>query len=615
MNHPAHSPLRRSISPSARSRKVLAAAILALLGLCWAMPLPALAHALLVRSDPAQDALLQHAPASVHLWFSEDLNGSASRIVVWDRYRHPKTEGNAQIVPGQPRQMTVRLKPLPAGSYLVLWTSVSAQDGHVLHGFFLFSVKVRGPGPSLAGVSAGGSGQSFPDAPAMASLIAHFFELLAAAIWVGSVFFSAVILPVAATRFDPKVLNGERARSAVLVRVSIGALFLASCVVLALQAYAIAGNSWSSALSCGTLTSVFSVQYGQLWLVRQLLVLLALVSTFMVLRAPQGAPEPGYLARTSSRGSLFHSALPVVLGFIYMYALAASGHAASSTVGTVAGSHLWSLSVFFDWLHLLGVALWLGGQIYLVLVLLPALVMRAAWQTHTHPFLDTLNRFSPVAYVSVVSAGLTGVFSSLIHIPSWYAFFVSIYGRALIVKLILTGLMLLTSAYTVQVMRPRIRRALANPESKVTAEDLVRPLRRWLHVNPILGLGVLLAVSVMFYYPVPIGFSPAGAGAYTMRGNHLVATLTIKPDRSGPNTVTVHLRDDRGRPVKQARVVVLTNMLDMVMGQGLIDLNETSPGLFTGTGDLGMGGHWRLELLVYQPSGLSRLSTRVLVAS
>jgi hypothetical protein len=67
--------------------------------------------------------------------------------------------------------------------------------------------------------------------------------------------------------------------------------------------------------------------------------------------------------------------------------------------------------------------------------------------------------------------------------------------------------------------------------------------------------------------------------------------------------------------VQQATVTVLTTMLDMVMGTGLAALHETAPGTFTGTADLGMGGHWRLQILVYQPSGLTRMNIEVEVGT
>ena len=119
----------------------------------------------------------------------------------------------------------------------------------------------------------------------------------------------------------------------------------------------------------------------------------------------------------------------------------------------------------------------------------------------------------------------------------------------------------------------------------------------------------------MFYYPVPVGFSPAGASAYSARGGGLSAVLKLTPDHSGPNTLSVTLRTNNGKPVRQAQVTVLTTMTDMVMGTGLTVLHEKGPGHFAGLADLGMGGHWRLEILAYRPSGLTRLYVDVLVGS
>jgi len=101
----------------------------------------------------------------------------------------------------------------------------------------------------------------------------------------------------------------------------------------------------------------------------------------------------------------------------------------------------------------------------------------------------------------------------------------------------------------------------------------------------------------------------------TARGGGLTARLSITPDRSGPNRLTVLVSDKHGRPVRQATVTVLTIMLDMVMGTGVAALHEVSTGTFTGTADLGMGGHWRLQVLVYQPTGLARMSVDVEVGS
>jgi len=585
-----HRPLRRG--------KFALPLALLLLALCHAGP--AYAHALLLRSDPAQDALLPDSPRIIHLWFSENLNPGASKIVVWNRYRRTVSIGQATVVPGQPKQLEVRVQTLPAGTYLVLWTSVSAVDGHILHGFYLFSVKVRGPGPSLSGVSQSTS-QEFPDAPTLASLLAHWVELLAAVTWVGAAIFSDVVFRPRRETIDENARAAEERRIGRLIVGALVALFLASGVLIVIQMYTYAGNDWGSAFTGTTLREVFSDQYGQLWLARQAIVLLVLALLWLPLRA---------LTRR------FGAAFLIGSGVVYLYLFAGSGHAASAQIGDVAGTNILSAGVLVDWVHYLADAAWFGGQTYIVLVLIPALRLRNE-PTHTGAFLRILDRFSPVAYACVGGYIVSGVFAAKIHIPSWYAFFQSVYGRTLIVKVTLVGLMMLVSVGTVFLIRPRIRHTMRVEGEEVTRVSafLMRRLLNWLRVNPVLGAGVLLATSILFYYPVPVGFAPAGPSAYTAHGGGLTATLTITPDRSGPNTITVALRNKQGQPVRQASVRVLTNMLEMVMGQGLAALSEKAPGRFSGTTDLGMGGRWRLTILVYQPSAFTRLNVDVEVGS
>ncbi|GAC1626142.1 MAG: hypothetical protein NVS4B2_05220 [Chloroflexota bacterium] len=582
------------------------------------------AHALLLRSSPAADTVLERSPAFIQLWFSEDLNGSASKIVVWDRYRHEFNRTHAALVPGQSRRLQVGLRPMHPGAYLVLWTSVSAQDGHILHGSYLFFVQQRGPGPSLAGVSTGGNAQSFPGALDVANIVSHWVELLAVTLWAGSAAFSWLIVG-RMTSIAEQVRAHEEMRARSVLRLALVVLVLAGCATLALQAYSLAG-SWSSASGVSTWREIFDVQYGKLWIARQLLALVALMAVIYGAGARRSATawritglhanERGSLTlQTHAGGSA--RALLVLAGIVYLYLLAASGHASSADVGAVWSSHIVSVSVGIDWLHLLGASLWFGGQMYILFILIPSMRNVPYSRDNVRAFLQTLNRFSVVAYASVALFTLSGPINGKIHIDSWYALFNSVYGRTLMVKVILTALMMLTSAVTVYALRPRIQRLAATPAGSGhdPAARALHNLYRWLRIEPGLGLGVLLATSVMFYYPVPPGFAPTGPGSYTMRASGITATLILQPDRSGPNAATVQLHDARGRPLL-AHVTVLSTMLDMVMGTGLASLQQSTPGTYRGTVDLGMGGHWRLELLIYQPSGtLVRMSARIQVGT
>src|SRR5579884_1712581 len=91
-------------------RLVLLAVPLALT-LALALPLVASAHAILLRSDPAKDSVLQQAPSQVRMWFSEDLNPVLTTAVVINAASQRVDNNDAHISPNDPREMDVTLHP------------------------------------------------------------------------------------------------------------------------------------------------------------------------------------------------------------------------------------------------------------------------------------------------------------------------------------------------------------------------------------------------------------------------------------------------------------------------------------------------------------------------
>ena len=120
-------------------RRLLVAAVLAA---CLVVVLPGIseAHAILLRSDPAKDAVLPVAPSQVRMWFSEALNPAFSTAVVVNGANKRVDIGNALVSPSDPTEMDVTLKPnLPPAVYVVIYRTDSNVDGHILTGSFLFA--------------------------------------------------------------------------------------------------------------------------------------------------------------------------------------------------------------------------------------------------------------------------------------------------------------------------------------------------------------------------------------------------------------------------------------------------------------------------------------------
>src|SRR3954451_18755011 len=105
------------------------------------LPGIASAHAILLRSDPAKDAVLNGAPQQVRMWFSEDLNPAFTTAAVVNAKNQPVDQKDAHVAAGDSKEMDISLKAnLPPSVYIVIYRTDSAEDGHILRGSFIFTV-------------------------------------------------------------------------------------------------------------------------------------------------------------------------------------------------------------------------------------------------------------------------------------------------------------------------------------------------------------------------------------------------------------------------------------------------------------------------------------------
>jgi copper resistance protein C len=116
--------------------RTIAAAILVGVGLAAE---PAHAHAFLDHASPPVGSAAPTAPASVTLWFTQDLEPAFSTISVTNAAGQHVDLGNVRVPPGQRAELQVGLRPLPPGIYTVHWHVVSV-DTHRTEGDFTFQV-------------------------------------------------------------------------------------------------------------------------------------------------------------------------------------------------------------------------------------------------------------------------------------------------------------------------------------------------------------------------------------------------------------------------------------------------------------------------------------------
>jgi methionine-rich copper-binding protein CopC len=104
------------------------------------VPTAALAHAVLVKSIPAQRSSLTESPPRVELWFNERLEPAYSRASVTDEAGTQIDLRDALVSKEDARRLSLSLPPLRPGRYSVKFRVLSV-DGHVVESNLTFTVK------------------------------------------------------------------------------------------------------------------------------------------------------------------------------------------------------------------------------------------------------------------------------------------------------------------------------------------------------------------------------------------------------------------------------------------------------------------------------------------
>src|SRR5579871_674158 len=373
------------------------------------------AHALLVRSIPAAREVVKTPPSNVQMWFSESVNPLTSTAVVVDTTNREVDNRDNHVSPSDPKEMILTLPPLAAGTYVVVWRTQSAEDGHIVGGSFYFQIaRPDGSVPPVPAIlptgnipGAGGNGAAGGvnlDGPTSVQALFTWLALVCLALWVGGMMWETWILSPGRPADSDLAAAAERAARR-FRRLTIGVLLLllvSDLGIVFAQAAELAGE-WSGAFSWPLLHAVlFGSGFGTFWSLRQGVALAALVLTVLVLwrkwssqrRLPQHRERtitsdheaegvrrwwPAlletlrsvcYLPRRLVAGWLERSwlgRLELLLGATLIVAFALSGHAAALPSSELT----YGLSI--DLLHLVANAAWVGGLFYIAVVLLPAL--------------------------------------------------------------------------------------------------------------------------------------------------------------------------------------------------------------------------------------------------
>ena len=418
----------------ARSR--FAVILMAILGATFFMSDKALAHNTFVESDPSNGSQLTAAPSAWSVTFTKSvpLNSASGEVINGDGTRTPLT----QISHGSSDSVIVFTLPTGlTGSVTARWRLVGV-DGHIISGRVSFAVQAAVSTPtvpnSVVNQTSTTLGPAIPttlplqevsssEATAVSEPIRVSLRSLN---YLGIIFLGGMLVAeLSIARGSMTLPFGRRLMAAGL------ALLVGSSLIQTLIFNNDIKDSSESSLS--SLFGIFSSTPGAMLATKTIA---SVVLAALLFRSIQ----EGVLSRSSQTQLLL--IIPM-----FLITLAYGGHSRSQSLP-------W-LGIPVDALHVTSMAIWIGGLITMLLVVIPNISHDRA--------IEAFQRFSSIAEKAVIVLVITGVIQMTRLHYGVSTLFTSTHGLLLLGKLIIVALMLRLAAKNRSVLMRKTSVSLTNP--------------------------------------------------------------------------------------------------------------------------------------------------------
>lgn len=317
-----------------------------------------------------------------------------------------------------------------------------------------------------------------------------------------------------------------------------------------------AGVGWTDAFKLNFIKEVLNAtNFGTIWIIEVLILLLLFLVIYFMLE------------------NSLNKSLPF-LSFIIM----ASLMICKALTGHTAAVPNQFLAVLMDFLHLLSMALWLGG-IMALLVILPGLAERQAVQEDKKTFYwSIIQRFSRWAFLFVIILIVSGIYSSLQHVPTVHSLFNTTYGQLLLAKI---GLML------VMIVLGGFHFLRGKKQTKKLGYS----------VGMEFGLGIVILLIAALLTNVQTAMSSPGPIEKTLRTEeNNEVTLMVTPNEVGDNLIQVNLSNE-GKPIAEIEQLTITMQpLDSPRGEIKLQMREKNTGTFSSKSIITMPGKWNIHV-------------------
>jgi copper transport protein len=563
------------------------------------------AHAMLVRSDPPDHATLAQPPTQVRLWFSEEVDLNISNLHLLDQNG---MDVGAVVLESDASQPTLVIGDLPkigTGVYTVAYDVISRVDGHKNQGSIVFGVSMQVAGGNVQPGMEIRQGLTMSE---IYGIILRWLNYVALACLVGVFVVSLMVLsPSVLSRHDDLEIRSLQyhARSRVLawgVIISLLA-FILSTGLLVWQAKDILesmpGGTSFVEVSRRLLTHN---RLGALWLIRQGLVILIAIITWLAYRTgfrvtPIGPEVELFKTLEAKRVRWFLiSGGILTIGLMIMQSL--TSHAATVKPNP-------ALAIALDSIHLLAVGAWLGGLLSLRIGLSPLILGRR--EDFDRLTRATWSPFSVVALLSVGTLFATGLYATGEQVASLDAMLTTPYGRLLIGKILLFLLVGFFGLINSMLLHPHVFaplwRLLRRPAGWTPLALSRMPVVTVAEAS--IGVVVLFIVGYLVANPTANGPEYRYAGSQqpspvTQTAGDLSISFSAQPNMPGANTFTMQVAGSKGAASANiARVILRFKYQGASMGETTADAFQTEPGVYQLQGDqFSMVGPWGVDVVV-----------------
>lgn len=567
--------------------------VLAVVALLASGAQQAFAHPFLTDSDPRPFSRVSSTPEKITVTFSEAIEINYSKISVLGPDGARVDRNDPSHVAGDTATLQVSMQPnLPEGVYTVSTTVLSAVDGHVVPFAFTFGIGVA---PTRDGESEQPAEVLSPEESA-----SRFPGMVGQIIVVGAAFGSLWLwkplerVPWLANAIAARRLEIDR-KMIMLVIIGTGLVLASNAAMISVQAYEIGAS----------IDKAIATSFGSVWTTRMIESSILMIIAVSVHRK---------MTRSGNMPSKAEMLAIFVLGLAVLVTSSLISHGAATGEVT---------PLVLDFFHNTAASIWIGGIVLMGFVVVPRLLALSDERARPAAISILIPRFSTIIVTILGLSVITGPLLLFLIEDNLSLTLASTYGKILIIKLALAGVMVGMGAYSQGVIQ---KKAVATMTGQSIQHTGVGRFSKMLKAEAGVGITLLLMVSLMANGALPEGEFPQFADEdpqaafadrpqdrgyvqtmFTPAGR---ADLAIKPFAVGQNTFTLSFFDLEGKPAPGIESATI-KMTQTERGIGPIPLEtvKKSEGVYTAEAAFGIAGTWDIVVEAVRPESTNIVSS------